>query len=66
MDSLPDKYKEKKDKKSSRDVMDLHCFQVEHKFFKCMKNSGDDLKECANLMSNWNKCLENYYNHNNK
>jgi hypothetical protein len=37
---------------------ELECFYAERKYIKCMRNTGDDFKECMELFHNWNKCMD--------
>jgi hypothetical protein len=43
-------------------IDDMNCYHVERKFIKCMKNTGDDLKKCVDLLHIWNTCMDKYYN----
>jgi hypothetical protein len=43
-------------------IDDMNCYHVERKFIKCMKNNGDDLKKCVDLLHIWNTCMDKYYN----
>jgi hypothetical protein len=43
-------------------IDDINCYHTERKFIKCMKNTGDDLKKCVELLNMWNTCMNKYYN----
>lgn len=43
-------------------IDDVNCYHTERKFIKCMKNSGDDLEKCVDLLNTWNTCMDKYYN----
>mgnify|MGYP000609119093 CR=1 FL=1 len=51
----------KSDINATNKLEDLNCYHTERKFIKCMKNTRDDMKECAGLLHAWNTCMEKYY-----